>query len=131
MALFQATALATNDKSLARNGKALPTIDAYLLAVSSVQRGHGNLVPFRVPLLILLREKEQPAIRMVAFGGRERRATMPTHPDRDFSAGRASKKLDFGDWRSEYAPTLEELFEDPDIRKRIGRLIAEQVHPII
>ena len=76
--------------------------------------------------------KEQPANKMVAFGGRERRASMPTlssNPDRDFSA--ESKKLDFGDWRSEYAPTLEELFEDPDIRKRIGRLIAEQAHPII
>ena len=56
MALFQATALATNDKSLARNGKVLLTIDAYLLAVSSVQRGHGNSVPFLFPLLISLRE---------------------------------------------------------------------------
>jgi len=74
MALFQATALATNDKSLARNGKALPTIDAYLLAVSSVQRGHGNSVPFLFSLLISLRNKEQPANKMVGFGGRERRA---------------------------------------------------------
>ena len=69
MALFQATALATNDKSLARNGKALPTIDAYLLAVSSVQRGHGNSVPFLFRFLFRYGIRNSPLTKWLRLEG--------------------------------------------------------------
>ncbi len=135
MTLFQATALATNDKSLARNGKLPLTINAYLLAVSPQSSAAMDfMLRFCFRFLFPPRNNENAPAGMVAFERIERLATMPTlssNPDRDLSADDASKKLGFGDWKSEHVPTLEELFEDPDIRKRIGRLIAEQAHPII
>jgi hypothetical protein len=48
-----------------------------------------------------------------------------SNPDCDFSAGYGQKKLNLGDWRSEPPLPLEELFNEPTIRKRVGRLISE------
>ena len=48
-------------------------------------------------------------------------------PDCNFSAGFGNKEIDLGDWRSQPPIALEELFDNPDIRERVGKLISKSV----
>ena len=55
-------------------------------------------------------------------------ATLSSNPDCDFSAGYRKKELDLGDWGSEPALPLKDLFNDPAIRQLVGKLISEAIH---
>ena len=52
---------------------------------------------------------------------------LSSNPDCDFSAGYGNKELDLRDWRSQPPLPLEELFNDPATRRRVGKLISEAV----
>ena len=52
---------------------------------------------------------------------------LSSNPDRDFSVGYGKNEFDLGDWRSEFPLSLDELFEDPAIRQRVGKLIGKAV----
>jgi hypothetical protein len=52
-------------------------------------------------------------------------APLSSNPDRDFSAGYGNKELNFGEWWFEPPLLLEDLFDDPAVRKRVGKLISE------
>ena len=52
---------------------------------------------------------------------------LSSNPDLDFSAGYGKKEFDLGDWQSEFPLSLNELFADPAIRARVGKLIGKAV----
>ena len=52
-------------------------------------------------------------------------APLSTNPDRDFSAGYGEAEPEINQWMAKPAPTLDDLFNDPAIRKRVGELIAD------
>ena len=54
-------------------------------------------------------------------------APLSTNPDCNFSAGFGNKEIDLGDWRSQPPVALEELFNNPEIRQRVGKLISKAV----
>ena len=52
-------------------------------------------------------------------------APLSSNPDCDFSAGYGNTETEFGDWRSDPPLPLEQLFDDPTIRQRVGELISD------
>ena len=51
-------------------------------------------------------------------------ARLSTNPDRDFSAGYGKAEPDLDRWQAEPPLPLDDLFNDPVIRERIGQLIG-------
>ena len=54
-------------------------------------------------------------------------APLSTNPDRDFSAGHGEAKPDLSQWMAGPPATLDDLFNDPATRERVGKLIGNAV----
>ena len=54
-------------------------------------------------------------------------APFSANPDSDFSAGYGNKELELGDWRSAPPLPMDEFFDNPAVRQRVGTLISEAV----
>ena len=51
-------------------------------------------------------------------------ARLSTNPDQDFSAGYEKAQPDLDHWQDEPPLPLHDLFNDPAIRERVGKLIG-------
>jgi hypothetical protein len=51
-------------------------------------------------------------------------ARLSTNPDRDFSAGHGQAEFALDPWMADPPATLDDLFNNPDIRARVGQLIS-------
>jgi hypothetical protein len=51
-------------------------------------------------------------------------APLLPNPDRDFSAGYSKAESDLGEWMAEPPATLDDLFNDPTVCTRVGKLIG-------
>jgi hypothetical protein len=54
-------------------------------------------------------------------------AQVSTNPDRDFSAGYGKPDSDVGQWMATPPARLDDLFNDPDIRARVVKLIRNAI----